>query len=165
MGRFFISSGFTLIELIVAISVIAILSTAGIASFVTFSQRQALATATFDVVTMLNTAKSRALSQVKPSTPPGNGCITNALNGYVVNIDILGGTTYTLLARCLGAPDTLVQTGKLPIGIAFGPSTTTFFFQVQTGHVVSTGTQIRINGYSSQSKTITVTSDARIQVN
>src|SRR3990167_1262351 len=60
--------GFTLIELLVAFVVIAVLSTIGIASFVSYSRSQALTQATNDLATTLTVARSRAQAQVKPST-------------------------------------------------------------------------------------------------
>lgn len=81
--------GFTLIELMVVLSVTAVLGTLGIAGFVTYNQIQAVQSAANDLVTVLNIAKSRSQSQVKPS---GVACSTNSsgvirvLKGHIVTV-------------------------------------------------------------------------------
>jgi prepilin-type N-terminal cleavage/methylation domain-containing protein len=57
--------GFTLIELIVVFTVLAILSTIGTISLVSYSRAQTLNQATNDLVQTLDTAKSLSGSQLK----------------------------------------------------------------------------------------------------
>ena len=64
----FSEKGFTLLELIVVFSIIAILSTIGLASFVNYSKAQILQGSANDIISTLNTAKSKAASQIKPNT-------------------------------------------------------------------------------------------------
>jgi prepilin-type N-terminal cleavage/methylation domain-containing protein len=90
----FNNNGFTIIELIVVFSVIAVLSTVGIASFVSFSRAEELQTATNDYINTLNLAKARALSQVKPV-----GC-QGALSGY--RVDLVSNQKYALFVVCGG---------------------------------------------------------------
>ncbi|MBI2622793.1 MAG: prepilin-type N-terminal cleavage/methylation domain-containing protein [Candidatus Levybacteria bacterium] len=138
------NSGFTLIELIVVVSILAILSTLGIAAFVNYSRTQALNAAALDVVTMLQTAKSRAQSQIKP----GGVCASSPLDGYKVVI-CPGGCPvrateygYELNAVCAGN-DELIEERILPRGICFrlcaslsGRPEQSFFFSVLTGGAV-----------------------------
>src|SRR5579872_5583919 len=68
--------GFTLIELIVVFSVMVILSSIGIASFVVYSHSQAVDTNMKEFKTMLFTARSNALSQLRDT-----GCFANGFTG------------------------------------------------------------------------------------
>lgn len=141
--------GFTLIELMVVLSVTAILSTLGIAGFTTYSQIQALQSATNDVATILSLAKSRAQSQVKPSALCDS---FNTLDGY--RVEISEPKSYTLYLRCSGIDKEISEEAKVLAGnINFG-SSVSFFFPIQTGGVQTAG-QVVISGYG-RSKTITV---------
>ena len=155
--------GFTLIELIVVFSVIAIISTIGVAAFVGYSRTQTLNQAAIDLSTTLSTAKSRASSQIKP---PAQCTSLMTLNGYSVTINIPA-KTYSLNVVCSGTTFVLTTT-TLPTGISFNlasgtpPTTTTnVFFAILTSAVSGTG-NIVLSGYS-QTKTITVDSLGVIQ--
>ena len=155
ISNFKFSRGFTLIELMVVLSITAVLGTLGIAGFTTYNQIQILQSATSDVVSVLNLAKSRAQSQIKPSSLCSS---SGSLEGY--KVEILTPKAYTLYLRCneSGSPvDKLVEekTKVLPSDLNFG-SNVSFFFPVQTGGVQTSG-QIVISGYG-RSKTITVNS-------
>lgn len=119
--------GFTLIEILVVVSITAILGVVSIASFTSYSDNRTLESATDDVVSILNTAKSRSLSQVKPAA-----CGTQTLQGYRVLITIPG-PTYDLLVVC-GTNTYLVERKKLPNKVTFMTgSTTTISFRVLNG--------------------------------
>ncbi len=155
--------GFTLIELIVVFSVIAILSTIGVASFVSYSRAQTLQQATNDFVNVLNTAKARSVSQIKPSQCNS----ASTLDGYVVIVNIAG-NSYTLNVICSGTTTPLSQPFTLPANVSFNsatgipPTTTTsILFSVLTGGVIGTG-NIVLSSYG-QTKTATVTSVGGIQ--
>lgn len=148
--------GFTLIELMAVITISAVLGTLGIAGFITYNQIQALQGSTNDLVTTLNLARSRALSQVKL----GSVCTapSQILEGYSVDISITD-KSYTLSSHCSQAAS-LLDKKTLPQDISFkGPpdtSPTSFFFPVLTGGVQVTG-QIVITGFG-RDKKITVNS-------
>ncbi len=136
--------GFTLIELIVVFSVIAILSTIGIASFVNYSRSQSIQTSASNLTLILDLAKSRASSQVKPSQCLGS------LNGY--QVDILSVTTYSLSVLCpevhLIQTATLPDNGNIKFNLALGQTTTTsIFFPVITSGVRGAG-NIVLTGYN-----------------
>ena len=155
--------GFTLIELIVVFSVIAILSTVGVASFVSYSKAQTLQQARNDFVTILNTAKSRSSAQVKPSSQ----CLSNrVLEGYSVTINIPA-RTYSLNIVCSGIA-TVLSTATLPTNVTFNaatdtpPTTTTnIVFSVLTGGVTGTGSVV-LNAYNA-TRTVTINSVGGIQ--
>lgn len=135
------------------------LSMIGIASFVSYSQTQSVNEVAFDIVNVLNSAKSKALSQVKPSQGP---CIDSPLDGYAVDVTSSG---YELQAVCGGAVYSIEgSTKSFPSHISVDPSNV--FFNVLTGGVkVVRGTStIKVQGYG-KTKTITISQDGRIILN
>lgn len=143
------SSGFTLIELLIVVSIIGILSVLGIAGFREYNEIQILQGATKDVATMLNQAKSRALSQVKLRVKPGEQCQPpRTLKGYHVVITRWPNNTapfirYRLKIGCVDAGGTdylyALVDKLLPKNITFAEKMG-FFFPVLTGGVTETET-------------------------
>ena len=152
--------GFTLIELVISLTVIATLSTIGIAAFVNQSKASALQSGAAEFYSALNVAKSRAMSQVKPD----NYCTGRTLDGYSVVIDST--TTFKINVNC-GGNDFLVSSGKLPANITFAsnPDTTStnFFFGVLTNSVQGSG-KVTIKGFGS-SKVIDVDGAGNVKLN
>ena len=143
--------GFTLIELMVALSITAVLGTLGIAGFVSYNQNQVLQASTSEVVTMLNLAKSRAQSQIKPSV-----CIGD-LSGYKVAISFPG--TYALYVRCSISSDKKIaeQDKQLPAKLSFSSGSDLFiFFPVHTGGAQVSGADDQFVISSSDGKTKTI---------
>ena len=159
-------AGFTFIEILVVITVISILSGIGIAGFVSFSRSQTLNTAVNDVISVLNLAKSRSGSQVKPDYLCLN---TDTLSGYEVKISVAT-PNYEMDVRCTRGGISLilppVLSKKLPNGYSFdSTSGTSFFFPLLIGGVVRTGgTTIIIKDAYGSSKTITVDASGNITV-
>lgn len=162
------SAGFTLIELVVAFSVMAILATVGMAAFLNFSRAQTLQQATNDLITTLNTAKEKAVAQVKP-----NDCQNKVLNGYDV---LLAVGVYKLQAICNGSAEDVSTTllpndGSVKFDISSMTLPMTIKFYVITGGVTSSGAtdnngniNIILNSVSgTNAKTITVTPGGVIQ--
>lgn len=156
--------GFTMIELIVVFTVMAVLSTVGLASFVSYSRSQVLQQATNDFATLLNSAKTRAASQVKPTTQCSSSTV---LENYSVTINV-SARTYSLNVTCSGNL-TVLQTNTLPQNVSFNsttaspPTTTTnIVFLVLTGGVNGSGNVI-ISSYS-LTKTVTVDSIGGITI-
>lgn len=169
--------GFTLVELLVVFSVMGMLAVLGIAAFVDYSRSQTVATAALEFANMLQVARSRAQSQVKPETPV---CNDNTLDGYAVIVCPYGadGTTlqkdtYQLGAACGGAPteETLVEK-KLPSPVVFECTDddsgygSGYVFRVISGAVefgggAKSGGSLVIKGYGKQ-RTVTVYEDGRI---
>ena len=157
------SLGFTLIELVVVFSVIIIVSTLGIASNVSYSRAQTLQQASNEFVTVLNTAKARSGSQIKPTS---QCTAVSALNGYSVTVNIAA-RSYALNVICSGVT-TPLSTTTLPNGVSFNsatgnPATTTtsVTFSVLTGGVIGSG-NIVLSAFGS-SKTVTISQVGGIQ--
>lgn len=155
-------AGFTLIELLVVMSVMAILGVGGIAAFVSYNQRQQVITVAQDVVTMLNQAKNRAQSQVKPSTPHCNDSFP--LQGYKVTINSVS-KTYVMSVQCGGSADSITSKKISYSNVNFG-SSHTFGFPIFYGGIIgadqTVGTPITVSWPSVMTKTITVYGDGRI---
>ncbi|MDP2638083.1 MAG: prepilin-type N-terminal cleavage/methylation domain-containing protein [Candidatus Levybacteria bacterium] len=141
-----IMGGFTLVELMVVLSISAILGTLGIAGFNNYNRFQIIQNAASDLVTTFNTARSRAQSQVKL----GSSCTTgdsSILEGYSVDISD-DNVSYTLNSHCSGSilPNEISKK-KLPDNVSFiNVSTASFFFPVITGGVKDAGS-ITLSGY------------------
>ena len=152
-------NGFTLIELMVVLSITAVLGTLGIAGFMTYNQTQVLQSSASEVVTMLNLAKSRAQSQIKPSAL----CSSGTLDGYSVSVRIVQDRSYALWLKCSGLDVKINEQDKnLPSGLRF-TSSIIFFFPVQTGGVQALG-EFDISSSDGKKKTIKVNSLGGVSV-
>lgn len=169
-------AGFTIIELIVAFSILAVISTIGVIAFVSYSQIQAVNAGGYEVVTMFQTAKSRAQSQVKPNT---GACSVLPLYGYEVVLCPGGcnvGYKYRLNVLCGdgGGTSQTIETKKLPKDVYFSgfSSETYFLFRSLTGGLEHPGfslspQQVPVilqRRWSGETKTITIYQDGRITV-
>jgi len=149
-------NGFTLIELVFVFSIIALLTISSIASFTAFNKAQVFQGAVTDVGTMFNTAKSRAISQVKPTA-----CGTQTLRGYRVTITIA--TSQYQLAVVCGTNTYVIETKRLPSGVTFvSGSVTQTTFGVYDAIVTTPGT-VTMNGNGSN-KTITISKTGNISL-
>ncbi len=152
-------NGLTLMELLLVFSIIAILSVFGTAAFINYNQSQKVSNASLEVVNILNLAKSRAASQVKPSS------CTGVLSGYKVGLCKLDPNVclsseinydYALYAVCGNEViSPAIEKKKLPEGITFDTSSaTSFSFKVLSGGVNQAGVT-KINGFG-QGKCVTI---------
>lgn len=151
------SRGFTLLEIVIVFAVIAILSAIGIAAFVSYSRVQSLQTSASTLSSTLSLARSRAISQAKPTD-----CGSQILNGYKVVLNTAA-NSYELDAICSNF-SYVIQTQKLPVNITFDAvktTSTSFYFPVIVNGVIGSGT-IYLNGYGN-SKTIVVDSTGDIK--
>ncbi|MDP3988397.1 MAG: prepilin-type N-terminal cleavage/methylation domain-containing protein [Candidatus Levybacteria bacterium] len=163
-------NGFTLIEILIAFSVIAILSTVGLASFVNYSRSQSLNTSAFDVSTMLNKAKSRSQSQMIQNTNNQSMCPNSSFTGYEVLICLPGSNwcknekdlegnykyDYEMDIICDGDintyPSNPLEGKKLPTNITFDTdpgytTSTSYLFKSVVGGVAGAG-KVRLLGYN-----------------
>lgn len=116
--------GFTLIEILVAVTILLILSSIGVSNFTTFNDTQGLKQAALDLKSSLRTVQNKAFSGEKPT-----GCAS--LTGWRITFTA---TTYTTEPACAAASPTASQrTTTLPTGITFSPTPTSVTFAVVTG--------------------------------
>lgn len=115
--------GFTIIELLVAMSITLLLAGGIIASFNTFNDNQRVQQGAITLKSNLRFAQNKAISGDKPQ-----GCGT--LNGYTVTF---AATSYTMQAVCSGVLTGDISLFSLPVGIAFSPAPSPITFDVLTG--------------------------------
>lgn len=144
--------GYTLVELLLVISFIALLASFGMAKYIQFNRRQIVVQAAQELKSNLRFAQDKALAGEKPT-----GC-TGALSGH--KLEFLNNRDYKIVAVCGG--DINVKTG-LTLGSnvtkTSGPSS--ILFKVLAQGVVGYGT-INISGYGI-TQTITVTEAGEIK--
>lgn len=155
------SAGFTLIELMIVISLIGLMSVVAIASFVSFNQSQTLQSGVNDFVTAIKLAKASAASQVKPNTGAATCTTNSSLISYQVTIDT--NDAYKVVAVCTDGIS-VASSYSLPKDITFaqGDVSKNISFSLLTGGA-SGLTQVTINGYS-RSKIISIDKIGKITV-
>lgn len=104
-------NAFTLIEILVALTIIGLIFAFGYVSFRDFSRRQALQGAVRQVKGDLRLAQQAAVSGDKPSDPKCSS--SNAFTGY--NFDVTSSTSYAIEAVCAGVTGGIVQTKNVDL--------------------------------------------------
>lgn len=174
------SKGFTLIEIVIVFSIMAIISSVGLASFSNFSKSQNLNKATLDLSTMINKAKSLTISQALSNGSVQNLCDEGAAGvktfaGYAVKVfqssgsyelDILCGNEDPSSPTNLNNP---IETNTLSNNIVFDSVDTYFWFKplnltVRRGVTDTTDTVVVKNDDGGMTKTITVDASGNISV-
>lgn len=167
--------GFSLIELLVIFSVIAVLSSGALAAYRSYSNAQILQSTANNFYDTLQSAKTQAQSQVKPSAC-ANVTLDNYNVSYVnVNVNVNGNGSYSLNVSC--GTTTAIQTEQLPAGYTFTDSSGnqisgTVSFNVLSGGIgfsptLSSGTNsiaINIKPASGSPKTITIFTNGEISI-
>jgi prepilin-type N-terminal cleavage/methylation domain-containing protein len=147
--------GYTLIEILVGLTIIGLLFTFGYASFREYSRRQALAGAARKVKADLRSAQGLALSGKKPES----NC--PILDGYRFNIS---GSSYSIKAVC-GGSDKSIEKDFIPLPNGITSSSANILFKILgqgtniTGQITITLTQAGTN----PPQTVTVDSGGKIE--
>lgn len=163
-NKFFTFSGYTLIEVLVAISILSLLFLAGMASYREFSRRQALVSVVRQVKADLRLTQQYAIASKKPA-----GC--TVLDGYYFRV--VPSDRYRISYYC-DPTATLEKEVVLPSGITISglapnltPSNTIWFKTLGDGTNIPTvpgSTVITITQTTtSESLTVTVTSGGEIR--
>lgn len=142
--------GFTIIELLIAMSIMALLFGIGAAKYVSFNQGQIIKQAAQKLRSDLRVGVNKAITGEK------NGCGT--LDGYQVSFT---SGQYSLSSACSGGTFRAVNAVNLPSGVSFNPLPSPLFFKV-LGQGVSSATTIILSGFS-KTETITVNISGEIQ--
>lgn len=134
------NDGFSLIELLIVISLFAVLTSGAVINYRAFYQRQQVLQSVKNLQDAMRFAQKKARVGEKPA-----GCQT--LNGYAVT-GTTGGTTITLVADCTNQ-DYAVSTSISLVGNARLTANLNKTFRVITGGVVNPGTvRITYGGYT-----------------
>lgn len=153
-----IKTGYTLIELMVVISIIALLAGLGVAAYSNFNQTQTLKAAANDLKNNLRLAQNKALSQEKPSAC---SCYT----GYQATI---GATSYTIQAFCkteiedyaCGPVETFTAPNGVSLAATLPAGESSIRFWIMKGG--ATPATITVSGFGKTPITVTVTKTGEI---
>jgi len=119
------NKGYTLIEILVTLTILGILFGFAYANFRGFSRRQELESITDKVVGELRDIQQNAISGVKPNNPYCNS--PNTLLGH--SFFVSGTTSYVLSAVCSGG-NVSVKSITIPIGYTISSSSSPIIFKV-----------------------------------
>jgi prepilin-type N-terminal cleavage/methylation domain-containing protein len=115
-------NGFTLLEVLLSIALLATLSVTGYSAFTQFNQQKNLSLATADFSGILSEAKSDTLNQVNAGTCQPD----KTFKGYLVQLNGDSGaySSYTLKLVCVNSSDqrvyTDVKTSGIPSDVSLG---------------------------------------------
>lgn len=153
------NKGFTLIEILLAMSMVLLIASGSFIGFKSFNQQQALSSTWDTLRNNFNEARSNAASQVirtNVCNSPGQTLVGHQLNFYTNSYDLVE------VCRTAGGAEStpVIKTIPLPPGITFNPVPNPAFIRF----VVLTG---GISGVSNRTVTITNTqgNTRRITVN
>lgn len=152
--------GFTIIEILVGMVVMAVLFGAGSVSYRDYVRRESVNNAASEVRTVLYKVRQLAQDGVKPDSGLTNAShcygTGKTLNRYILSLYRINlqELRYSIIAECTGYLVTVqnTQSIKLPLGSSFSipPSQYIFaYFDVVTGEVTmypTTATTIRVQG-------------------
>lgn len=102
-------SGYTLIEILVGITIVGIVFLSGYVAFREFSRRQAIRSASRQIIADMRLAQAQAFAGKKPDTSVCNS--PNVLQGY--NFRVTSTTSYEVTVQCSGGTD-IIKTADLP---------------------------------------------------
>lgn len=161
-----IARGYTLIEILVALTILSVVFAVGFAGFRDYSRRQELETLTRQLRGDLAKAREDALAGIKSTSASCNG--TNTLNGHGFSVgSSLGVYFYRFFYQCTGGT-VLNRTINIPTGytINWSPNTYFYFRSVGQGTSMTAGTSTTITitqTSTSATSSVTVDSTGNIQ--
>jgi prepilin-type N-terminal cleavage/methylation domain-containing protein len=160
-----ISSGYTLIEILVSLTIVGLIFSFGFVNFREFSRRQGVISAARSLKGDLRLAQEQALAGKKPAGAECGG--TNTLSGYRFNIT--SPTSYTVEAQCSGVPG-ITQTKEVVLSSDLSlsiPSPNPIIFKILgQGTNIPAGNEATITitqTGTNNTTTITVTSSGEIK--
>ena len=162
-NQFSKTSGYTLIELLVGLSIIGLIFSFGFVNFRDFSRRQALDSAVRDIRGQLRFTQERALSGQKPDDSSCNS--PNRLEGY--NFSVVTNSNYVVEAKCSGGAVQIRDINLVENITISTPSTNPILFKViGQGNNIPIGTSITITitqVESGDTRDITISASGEIQ--
>ena len=152
-------NGFTLVELMIVVSIIGILSTAGILSYLSFSRKQLLVQSAEMVRQDLLLAQSLAINNQKPST----NCDT--LISYVFRV--LNSCNYQIESSCSkssGMVNTPIKQASLPKNVTISGLTAVEFKILRQGVVFTGGNTLTLSSSFGGQKVITINAGGAVSI-
>lgn len=150
------SQGFTLLEMMVVVSIMALTAALSVAGFGDFNNRQRVKQAALTLKNNLRSAQTKASTGRKPS-----GC--TKLSGYQINFP--SETQYMISPVCtpegvLAADTTII----LPTSVTFSPVPSSFTYGVLTAGIIDIPAErlITLQGVGSIASTITVSPSGEV---
>ncbi len=148
--------GYTLIELLIVITLITLLFTLGMAQYNQFNRRQILTKAKDELISNLRLAQGKSLAGEKP-----NACGDEILTGH--KLKFVNNQNYKIVAVCDGEVDLKTEI-SLSTGVTkqSGPNEV-FFKGLSQGTDIVNQVEIVLEDSSGETKTITITSTGEIK--
>lgn len=160
-------NGYSLVEVLIAISIMVALFTLGFTNYRDFSRRQSLQNAAGKIQADLRLAQEMALSGQKPTDSNCTG--TNSLNGYFFNV--INTSTYEIRASCTGVnppPATKTVNTQSDVQISLVVGTNPILFKVlgSGNNIDAAGAQITLlQGSTNRLIAIDISKGGQIQLN
>lgn len=135
-------TGFTIIELMVVVAIMALVFGLGYAQYQNFNRRQILNQAALNLKNDLRDAQNRSLSGEKPTI-----CGVNILGGYKVKIDTAVNNLYFISVACPETSEAPIKSVTLPQNVNFSsrPTPNPILFKVLAqGTNIPSGSQATI---------------------
>lgn len=155
-------SGYTLIEILVALTIVALVFGIGYVSFRDFARRQAVAALARSIIGDLRLAQEQSLSGKKPSDIFCNS--PNTLNGY--NFRVVSSQNYVLEANCSGG-NVQTKSVAVPSDLSLSspnPNPITFKILGEGTNLPSTGVTLTVTQTgTSHSRAVTVSQSGEIK--
>lgn len=163
--------GYTLIEILIALTIMSLVFGIGFSGFRDYSRRQTLESLARQVRGDISIAKERALAGTKPASPNAQCDSPHSLRGHGI-FAVAGGASYQLYAICTNGTS-FIDTRTMPTGFTIVrtfssgcPVVSTFFKVLGQGTSLSAGCDALFtitNTASSQSTIVTMTSSGEIR--
>jgi prepilin-type N-terminal cleavage/methylation domain-containing protein len=150
----FSRNGFTIIELLVGFSILAVISGLGLAAFVNISRKQTISEAVTNLKQTIDEARFKAISVVKPEV-----CAGSEIESYVVSLCYNENPScsgennrYIANAICVGVSPTPFPDRDLPVGVTFEPPDSGTPCQDIVFNIVPTSTEgvpcsVKVSGF------------------
>jgi len=145
-------SGFTVVELLIILSLMALLFTLGIAQYNRFNRSQSLVKARDELISNLRLTQSKALAAEKP-----NSC-TEPLSGH--KLKFIDNRHYKIVAVC-GEEIDIKTDIALPSGVSKQAGSNEIFFKVLSQGIES-DVNLILSGFG-ETKTVTVSTVGEIK--
>lgn len=150
--------GYTLIEVLVGITIVSLLFVGGYTAYRDFARRQVLTAAADTLKSNLDLARQKASSAEKPA-----GC-TNVLSGYEVTFT---NTTYTIAPKCdITQPSssfTLIYLLSSSVTLTASGFSPTLLYKTVGGTNLSSNATITLTHASGATKVLTVSPEGLVQ--